>query len=233
MGKGTLYGVGVGPGDPELMTIKAVRTVERCPVVAAPRTKNGGMVALDIVRGAMDLSSKTVIPLDFAMSRDPEERADSHRKAAALLRPRLDAGESVALLNLGDIAIYASFRYLADILEPEGYRIAMVPGVPSFCAAAATLGIPLTDMGTPLRVVPDGTGEADDPSAPGTTIWMKSGRNLPALLRRLRDAGLSERTALVQNCGMSDQRVYPKLGDADIDSAYFTVVILRNGMEDA
>ena len=68
---GTFYGVGVGPGDPELLTLKALRTLEHCPVIAAPRTRSGEMLALDIVRQAISLEGKTILPLDFTMSRDP------------------------------------------------------------------------------------------------------------------------------------------------------------------
>lgn len=232
MSRSVLYGVGVGPGDPRLMTLKAVETLSRCRVIAAPRTKNGGMVALDIAAGAVNLSEKEIVPLDFAMSRDAEERAASHRKAAALLRMHLDAGRSVAMLNLGDISIYATFRYIADILEPEGYAIEMIPGVPSFCAAAAVLGTSLTDMETPLRIVPDGTGEPENVDLPGATVWMKSGRNLPVLLRRLSEAGLAEKVMLVRNCGMADQKIYRGLGDAEIGVGYFTVVILKNGAKE-
>lgn len=233
MAKGVLYGVGVGPGDPKLMTLKAVETIAACPIVAAPRTKNGGMVALDIARGAADLSDKEIIPLDFAMSRDPEARAASHRKAVDLLRPHLDAGRSVAMLNLGDISIYTTFRYIADMLAPEGYPVEMISGVPSFCAAAAVLGESLTDINTPLRIVPDGTGEPDGLNQTGTTVWMKSGKNLPALLERLNAAGLSEKILAVQNCGLPDQRIYRGLDGRDVEPGYFTVVILKNGMEDS
>lgn len=227
MVKGTLYGVGVGPGDPTLLTLKAVETIKRCPVVASPRTRNGGMVALDIVKGAMDLSEKIIVPLDFAMSRDPEERAASHQAAVGLLRPQLDAGQPVAMLNLGDVAIYASYRYLADILVPEGYPCEMVAGVTSFSAAAALLGIPLTDMGAPLRIIPDGAeGGEEDFAGPGTTVWMKSGKNLPKLLERLAAAGLADQTMVVQNCGMANQRVYRGLTGETVEAGYFTVVIL-------
>ena len=75
---GTFYGVSVGPGDPELMTLKAVRCLERCPVIAAPQTSGGQMLALDIAKGAVDLSGKTILPLHFAMSRDPAVLRASH-----------------------------------------------------------------------------------------------------------------------------------------------------------
>ena len=82
---GVLYGVSVGPGDPELMTLKAVRCLEKCPVIAAPQTAGGRMLALDIARGAVGLDGKTILPLRFAMSRDPEMLRASHEEAAELL----------------------------------------------------------------------------------------------------------------------------------------------------
>ena len=79
---GVFYGVGIGPGDPELITLKAVRTLRRCPVIAAPRTANGNMLALDIARQAVDLEGKTILPLDFTMAPDPADRQGAHRAAA-------------------------------------------------------------------------------------------------------------------------------------------------------
>ena len=92
--KGTFYGVSVGPGDPELLTLQAVRLIRQCPVLAAPQTSSGQMLALDIARRALGdaLDGKTIVPLHFAMSRDPAVLAASHRQAAQAVRPFLDAG---------------------------------------------------------------------------------------------------------------------------------------------
>ncbi|MCC8179775.1 MAG: precorrin-2 C(20)-methyltransferase [Planctomycetes bacterium] len=227
MASGVLYGIGVGPGDPGLMTLKAVETIRRCRVVASPRTQNGGMVALDIAAGAVDMAGKKIVPLDFAMTRDAAQRAGMHLAGAAALRAELDAGESVALLNLGDISIYASFRYIADILGPEGYRIEMIPGVTSFCAAASALGVSLTDMNAPLRIIPEGMGITDDLlEGDGTLVLMKSGKQLPRLLAQLDARGLMDRTKVVQNCGMADQRLYPNPAATGIPDDYFTVVLV-------
>ena len=144
--KGTFYGVSVGPGDPELLTLQAVRLIRKCPVLAAPQTSSGQMLALDIARSALGeaLDGKTIIPLHFAMSRDPAVLAASHKEAVQAVRPYLDAGQDTAMLNLGDVSIYATFGYLQCLLEAEGYPTAMAAGVPSFCAAAAQLNVPLT-----------------------------------------------------------------------------------------
>ena len=144
-------------GDPELMTLQAVRLIRQCPVLAAPQTASGQMLALDIARSALGeaLDGKTIVPLHFAMSRDPAVLAASHKEAVQAVRPYLDAGQDTAMLNLGDVSIYATFGYLQCLLEAEGYPTAMAAGVPSFCAAAARLNVPLTGgMDTPLTIAP-------------------------------------------------------------------------------
>ena len=154
---GTFYGVSVGPGDPELLTFQAVRLIRQCPVLAAPQTVSGQMLALDIARRALgaELDGKTILPLHFAMSRDPAVLQASHEAAADAVQAHLDAGTDVAMLNLGDVSIYATFGYVQELLQARGYAAAMAAGVPSFCAAAARLNRPLTGgMDIPLTIAP-------------------------------------------------------------------------------
>ena len=229
--KGTFYGVSVGPGDPELLTLQAVRLIRRCPVLAAPQTSSGQMLALDIARSALGeaLNGKTIVPLHFAMSRDPAVLAASHAQAAQAVRPFLDAGQDVAMLNLGDVSIYATFGYLQSLLQAEGYATAMAAGVPSFCAAAARLNVPLTGgMDVPLTVAPGGwAGRVLE--TPGTKVLMKTGRQLPALLDTLRQAGKLQTSALVCNCGLPDEQVYPDLSRSqpDVPAGYFATVLVK------
>ena len=149
--QGILYGVGVGPGDPELLTLKAERVLKACPVVAAPRTREGRSLALDIARGAVDLTEKSLLFLDFAMSRSERTLADTHRLAARQVLEQLAAGLDVALLTLGDVSVYSSFCYVMDLVRAAGYETVMIPGVPSFCASAAALGRSLTEGGDPFH----------------------------------------------------------------------------------
>ena len=226
---GVLYGVSVGPGEPELMTLKAVRCLEKCPVIAAPQTAGGRMLALDIARGAVGLDGKTILPLRFAMSRDPAVLAASHKAAVQAVRPYLDAGQDTAMLNLGDVSIYATFGYLQRLLEAEGYPTAMAAGVPSFCAAAARLNVPLTGgMDAPLTIAPGSwAGRMLDTS--GTKVLMKTGRQLPALLDTLRQADKLKNSALVCNCGLPDEQVCPDLsrGQPQVQPGYFTTVLVK------
>ena len=228
MRRGVFYGVGVGPGDPELLTLKALRVLDLCPVIAAPRTKSGETLALDIVRRAMPLDHKTILPLDFTMSRDRAVLHESHLRSAAAIAPHLAAGRDVAMLNLGDVSIYATFGYLMDILTGQGYESVMIPGVPSFCAVAARLGASLTTVSSPLHILPGGGALLEEQlDLPGTKVLMKSGRQLPQAAELLRQKGLLEKAAMVRDCGLPTEQVCRDLTHLPQDTGYFATVIVK------
>ena len=227
MKKGVFYGVGVGPGDPELMTLKAIHLLERCPVIAAPRTKSGEMLALDIASGAVDLGEKTIVPLYFSMERDKAVQHAAHLAAAEAVRAHLDAGQDVAMLNLGDVSIYATYSYLMEILKEQGYETVMVPGVPSFCAVAARLGVSLTEMNGPLHIAPGSMALDEVLDQPGTKVLMKSGRQLDEVVRTIREQGLLDRASLVSNCGLEHEFVCTDLSRLEGQPGYFTTIIVK------
>lgn len=233
MTKGIFYSVGVGPGDPELITLKAVRTLERCPVIAAPQTKSGEMLALSIARQAVDMDGKEILPLHFTMTRDRAQQHAAHEAAAQEVARRLDEGRDVAMLNLGDVSIYATAMYLAEILSERGYETRMIPGVTSFCAVAARLNESLTDMDTTLHIVPGSSAQAlsETLSMPGTKVLMKSGRQLPGVLKELERADLLHTSAMVCNCGLPGEQVYHDLSEypAETSAGYFATIIVREG----
>lgn len=226
MKRGTFYAVGVGPGDPELMTAKAVRVLTACPVVAAPITKGGQMLALEIARQAVDLTEKRILPLKFTMERSEQVRREAHQTAADQIAAELDQGRDVAMLNLGDVSIYATASYMVALLKERGYETIMVPGVPSFCAVAAELGISLTEMNTPLHIIPAGGGTLEQTlELPGTKVLMKSGKRVTQVTAALRERGLS--AAMVQNCGLLGQRVYEELSEVPEDVGYFATFVVK------
>ena len=129
MNNGTFYAVGVGPGDPELLTRKACRILSGCPVIAAPRTASGEMLALDIAKGAVDLTGKEILPLEFAMARQVSTRQAGYRKAAEQIAAVLESGRDVAMVNLGDVSIYATAYYVLDAaLAQPGTKVLMKSG---------------------------------------------------------------------------------------------------------
>lgn len=227
--KGVFYGVGVGPGDPELMTLKALRILRECPVIAAPRTRSGEMLALEIARQAADLGGKTILPLDFTMEHARESRVAAHRKAAAAVEEHLALGRDVAMLNLGDVSIYATYSYLMEILREKGYETVMIPGVPSFCAVAARLGISLTDMDAPVHIVPAGFGPLSETlDLPGTKVLMKSASRIPQVIAALRERGLAGRAAMVEDCCLPGEQVCTDLNEAPDATGYFATIIVRD-----
>ena len=120
MKTGTFYGVSVGPGDPELLTGKAVRILRACLVIAAPATGAGRMLALQIAAGAVELEGKTVLPLSFSMTRDRTVRLAEYRAAAEAVSAHLDAGRDVAMVNLGDVSFYATAPRVGKLLAERG-----------------------------------------------------------------------------------------------------------------
>lgn len=223
---GTFFGVGVGPGDPELITLKALRVLERCPVIAAPRTRGGGMLALDIARGALDLDEKIILPLRFTMERDNQTAA--HTEAARQIEAHLSAGRDVAMVNLGDVSIYSTYCYLMELLRAKGYETVMIPGITSFSAVAARLGTSLTCMDSPLHIIPAAampTKAALD--LPGTKVLMKSASRLDQVRQALKEQGLMDRAAAVSNCGLPDELVCTDLEQLPERAGYYTTIIVK------
>lgn len=229
MTKGILYGVGVGPGDPELMTVKAVRTVERCPVIALPQSGRGECTAYEIAKEAVPaLEKKKKLLLSMPMTRDQDTLLESWREAADQIAKKLDLGQDVAFLTLGDPAVYSTYLYLHRLVEKMGYEARMIPGVPSFCAAAARLGWGLCENRQPLHILPasyDGTEEAL--SLPGTKVLMKAGSCAAEVMDALGKGGLRSRTGLVVNCGMAGEKAYQSLETTPEEQGYFSLYIVK------
>ncbi len=176
---GKFYGVSVGPGDPELMTLKAVKIIEKCNGIAAPKTSSGKTVALDIASQVVDMTGKTVITLDMHMTHDRNKLKKIRYEAACKVAEYLKNGENVAMLNIGDVSIYSTFSSVAAEVRTMGFETKAVAGVPSFCAAAAELGISLTEGHQLLTVIPAQNKDAAKLiAADGTKIIMKSGKKL-------------------------------------------------------
>ena len=223
--QGVFYAVSVGPGDPELLTRQACRVLEACDVIAAPRVKSGRMLALDIAGGAVDMRGKTILPLDFTMAHDAAVREESYRTAAGAIEAALAAGRDVAMVNLGDVSVYATAYYILERIRSDGFEVVMCPGVTSFCAVAARLGRSLTRMEEPLHILP-GSAELDSALAlPGTKVLMKSGRAIRETVDALERHGLAARAGMVADCGLETEQVYTDLRQLPEEISYFATIV--------
>ncbi len=224
--KGMLYGIGVGPGDPELITVKAIKILEQCDIAAAPSVKGHEQTALKIA--APYIKGKQILNLDIPMTHNSEERYKSHIAAVDEIAKQLDNGRNVALLTLGDPTVYSSYWYIHRMLVNKGYEAEIIPGVTSFCAAAARLGEALCEDGQMLHIIPASHGFIKDGlDLPGNKIFMKAGRKLPMLMDELRNRGQLSRASLVEQCGMENERVFESLDDYKDENGYFGIVLVK------
>lgn len=222
MKKAVFFGVSTGPGDPEHMTLKAVRAIEGCDVIAAPRTHKGNSLAFDIVRSIVDLKDKEILNLDFAMSRNADENSRMHDISVRKIEDCLEMGKSVAMLSIGDISLYSTFSYIYDRLRNK-YKCEIIPGVNSFSACAAKAGVSLTEMNKPLTIVPGGYENIEAAlSSEGTKVIMKSGRGIYSAVQKLRDRDY----VIVQNCGLENEIISVN-GGSEISDSYFTTILVK------
>ena len=223
--QGVFYAVSVGPGDPELLTRQACRVLTDCPVVAAPRMKSGRMLALDIAAGAVDIKNKTILPLDFTMAHDAAVREESYRTAAGAIEAELTAGRDVAMVNLGDVSVYATAYYILERIRSDGFETGMWPGVTSFCAVAARLGRSLTRMDEPLHILPGSTDLNNALALPGTKVVMKSGKAIHETTEALKRHGLLANAGMVADCGLETEQVYTDLQQLPEEISYFATIV--------
>ena len=188
MSKGVLYGVSVGPGDPELLTLKAVRVIREADVIAVPNIGHGRQTALSIA--SEHIQGKPQVECSTPMTRDAQVRQAAYAENARLICEHLSAGQNVAYLCLGDIGVYASFAPVIEHVRAAGYEVLVIPGVTSFSASAARLGTVLCEGSERLLVSPVMSGEVDEIlDVPANKVFMKSGREVIALRDKLAERG--------------------------------------------
>ena len=223
---GILYGVGVGPGDPELMTLKAVRLIRECRVIAVPGSVPEETMAYQIaVQAVPELKDKELVSVYMPMTHDLEEQRRNHEKGARTLEEYLDQGRDVVFLTLGDPTIYSTFSYVQRLVELHGYQTALVSGITSFCAAAACVNIPLAVWNEPLHILPAVHSLEQELSGEGNYILMKSGRKMKQVKESLSASGRS--VVVVENCGTERERVYHGVEEIPDDAGYYSLIIAK------
>jgi len=224
--RGILYGVGVGPGDPELLTVKAARILREADVIAAPRTGGGAQAALEIA--ADYIRGKPILDCSTPMSRDRTAALAAYADAAQRIAALLEEGKTVAFLTLGDPTVYSTYFYIHRLVEGQGYEARLIPGVPSFCAAAARLDMALCEGKERLLIVPAGYEDLEESlDVKANKVLMKAGRSIVDLQELLRRRGELERASLVANCGMEGEQVYPHFSEMAEPTGYFSLVVVK------
>lgn len=220
---GTLYGLGVGPGDPELMTLKAIRILTEQNYVAVPSEKPLESVAYQIALAAYPkLAEKEIISLSMPMSHNRDKLKQYHQRAAEKIESYLRLGKSVVFLTLGDPTVYSTFGYVEKIVASHGFSTQFVSGVPSFCAAAAKLNLPLSLWNEGIHIIPGIHNISKLPES-GTCIIMKSGKKLSLVKQMLLD--VHREALMIENCGMENEKVYHHLNEFPESSGYFSLII--------
>jgi len=220
---GTFFGIGVGPGDPELLTLKAIKTIADCDIIAVPDSGAPDQVALGIAHSY--IGTKPVMLLDLPMTCDKVKLKEQHEIAAKSISKELDKNKNVGFLTIGDPMIFSTYNYLHKIISSHGYATKIIPGVTSFCAAAAALEQPLCESGETLHIIPANYDAKVALSLDGTKILMKSGKKLNEVIEMLREKGLNGKIA--QKVGMDGQRLYQELS-TDVESNYFSIIIVKD-----
>lgn len=223
---GILYGVGVGPGDPELMTLKAVRLIQENEIIAVPGADVRATVAYQIaVQAVPQLEQKTLLPIYMPMTHDQEEMRLNHEKGAATIESYLAQGKNVVFLTLGDPTIYSTFSYLQKRIAAHGYQFELVSGITSFCATAARMNTSLVEWNEQLHIIPAVHQLEASLDQPGNYVLMKSGKKMNQVKSILAQ---SDRDVLmVENCGMENEHIYCGVEEIPDDAGYYSLIIAK------
>ncbi|MFD4786892.1 precorrin-2 C(20)-methyltransferase [Streptomyces sp. NPDC058459] len=238
--KGKLYGVGLGPGDPSLMTVRAVEAIAEADVVAYHSARHGRSIARSIARRRLrddHIEEPLVYPVTTETTDHPGgyrgAMEDFYAEASARLAAHLDAGRTVAVLAEGDPFFYGSYMHMHKRLA-DRYDTEVIPGVTSVSAAAARLGTPLVEGEEVLTVLPGTLPEEELTArlaAADAAVVMKLGRTFPKVSRAFERSGKLERARYVERATMSEERT-SALADVDPDSVpYFAVAVLPSQVD--
>lgn len=243
---GTFTGVGTGPGDPSLMTLKAVEVIRTSGVLALPVSDPGleepvlasdreeryleNCTAWQIALGAVpEAEDKRKLLLPMPMLKDRKRLDEIHDRDADAVVAFLEQGVDVAFLTLGDPTVYSTCMYLHQRLKSRGYPTAVVPGITSFTAAAARMDMPLVQNREELHVLPASYEISESLGLPGTKVLMKAGRKLHEVKQAILAEGLE--AVMVENCGMEGEHIYSCAEAIPEQAGYYSLLVIREKKE--
>lgn len=207
---GKLFGIGVGPGDPELLTVKAINAIRQLDVIIAPKTeKKDGSVALNIARQYIRPATEIVyqvFPMTVGFAADDTAWQNNQREILALLQQ----DKNVGFLTLGDPMFYSTYIYVFRLLQGKGIDIETIPGIPAFCAIGSATGTPIVEGDSILSVIPANMPESRVREALKTcdnAVLMKVYKNSDSVIDMLTEEKMSEQAVLASRCGLDDELI--------------------------
>lgn len=226
---GFFFGVGVGPGDPELLTVKAINAIRKADVIIAPKTeKKDGSVALSIARPYIRPETE-IIYQTFPMTPDFEKFPDVFEQNKTEILNFLQAEKNVAFLTLGDPMFYSTYIYIFRLLKSSGVKIETVPGVPSFLAISSYIGRPVSFGNDILTVIP-ATAEpkkiANALKSSDVSVLMKVYKNFHEIVDMLKEENLLDDSVLVSRCGLDDEKIVTDINSEKIHDINYLSTIL-------
>nr|WP_068431079.1 precorrin-2 C(20)-methyltransferase [Magnetospirillum sp. XM-1]CUW38295.1 Precorrin-2 C(20)-methyltransferase\ len=223
---GTLFGIGIGPGDAELLTLKAVRLIREAPVLAWPAPLDGEGLARSIA-AAHILPGKIEIAIRMGFTVDRAGTEAAYDRAAAEIAAHLDAGRDVAVLCEGDPFFFGSFIYLFARLSAR-FAVEVVPGVSSIMAASADLQAPLCAWDDGVAIIPATRSEAEIEAALAASdaaVIMKIGRHLPKVRAVLERLGLWDGARIIERVGLPGRKVHDAASVTELP--YFSLILVH------
>lgn len=211
MSKGKLIGIGIGPGDPDLITIKALKVLSKVPVICAPKSSlSKPSLALSIVKQVihdLEKNHDIIEPL-FPMVEDENTLEGYWSDAADLIEKRLNAGLDVAFITLGDPTIFSTFSYVMKIIKARGHVVEIIPGITSFTTCAASAGISLAEKNEILIIIPQIDDRVGSIMKYGDTlVIMKTSRSPEKLEKTINQDQRDKKIISIQNCSMKDEKI--------------------------
>ena len=233
--KGTFWGIGVGPGDPELLTVKAIHGIQQADVLIAPKTeKKEGSVALSIAKPYLKKDIEIVYQV-FPMVADFPSSTEAWEKNRDEILSLLEQGKNVAFLTLGDPMFYSTYIYVYRLLQSTGVNIQTIPGIPAFCAIGSQLGYPIVEGNDILSIIP-ATASVEKIkqalAASDNVVLMKVYKNFSHIVDLLAEKDMARQAVMVSRCGLPDEeRIDDIEAQKDKKVNYLSTILTRRNKE--
>ena len=228
---GIFYGIGVGPGDPELLTVKAINAIKAADVLIAPKTeKKEGSVALSIAKPYLRSDIEIVYQV-FPMVKNFADSTDAWEANKKEILSLLEQGKNVAFLTLGDPMFYSTYIYVYRLLKDEDVKIVTIPGIPAFCAIGSQAGIPIVEGNDVLSIIPATASPEKIEKAIANCDnagLMKVYKNFPEIADVLDKHDMAKNAVMLSRCGLPDEeRIDDIMTQKDKKVNYLSTILTR------